>query len=197
MSYQGSVEDIKCKIGVTIYDSNSDHMTLLGQIKFILKTGWVEYVTGRAEKLVVGSGPGWKGIGPGQIISARADLCCMLYVFRKLYLLLPVLNRHICYLVGARLVLFLSCSPIIFGKSNQNVTVNSKRFKNGRSNVSARSFSLLPLAMQKCLLTRVYNLHLYVLSRISYFTFFLQPITSAHQDIFYLQPVSHYISHLI
>ena len=66
MSYYGSVEDIKFKIGVAIYDANSDHMTLLWQVTFILKTGRAEYVTGRAEKLDVGNGPGRKGIRPGR-----------------------------------------------------------------------------------------------------------------------------------
>ena len=40
--------------------------------------------------------------------------------------LLPFLSRHICYLVGATLVLIPpSCSPAIFGKSHYSVSVNS------------------------------------------------------------------------
>ena len=56
-----SIEDIKCKIGVTtLFDSNSDHTTLLRQTKFILKMS-------RAEKLIVGNGPITNRAGPGQI----------------------------------------------------------------------------------------------------------------------------------
>ena len=60
--------------------------------------------------------------------------CCMLYAVRKLYLLPPVLSQHIGYLVDTRLVMSSpSCSPVIFRKSHQSVSANSKRLKNGVS----------------------------------------------------------------
>ena len=79
------------------------------------------------------------------LTSVELKLYCMLYAVHNLYLLLPVLSRHIGYLVGARLVLFSpSCSPIIFGKSHQSVRVNSKRFKNGGSKCRSRVFFIPP-----------------------------------------------------
>ena len=72
MSYCGSVErDIKCKIGVTLWFEPWSYDTVMTGIIYIENwPGRAEYITaltGRAGKLVVGT-------GPGQIISARADL---------------------------------------------------------------------------------------------------------------------------
>jgi len=59
----------------------------------------------------------------------------MLYFVHKVYLLLPVSSRHFGHLVGARLVLFPStCSPIIFRKSHQSVSVYSQSLRNGIKN---------------------------------------------------------------
>ena len=79
------------------------------------------------------------GVAVGILFQTSVELkiCCMLYAVHKLYLLLPVLSHHIGYqLVDARLVLFSpSCSPVNFRKSNQSVSVNSKkkRLKSGGS----------------------------------------------------------------
>jgi len=49
------------------------------------------------------------------LASVELKIYCMLYAVHNLYLLLPVLSRHIGYLVGARLVLMSpSCSSAIF-----------------------------------------------------------------------------------
>ena len=71
--------------------------------------------------------------------------CCMLYAVRKLYLLPPVLSQHIGYLVDTRLVMSSpSCSPVIFRKSHQSVSANSKRLKNGGSKCWSGVFFTLP-----------------------------------------------------
>jgi len=50
-------------------------------------------------------------------ISEELKIYYMLHAVHKLYLLLPVLNRHIGHLVGARLVIFSSsCSLSYSGK---------------------------------------------------------------------------------
>ena len=75
MSYYGSIEDIKCKIGVTIWFKLWSYDTIMtGNIYIENGPGRVCNGPSRAGKLVVGNGPGRNGIGPGQIISARADL---------------------------------------------------------------------------------------------------------------------------
>ena len=72
MSYYGSVEDIKCKIGVTIWFELWSYDTIMTG-KMYIENG---YVTGRAGKLVVGNGP--KGIGLGQLAVTATLLrkCC-------------------------------------------------------------------------------------------------------------------------
>lgn len=52
------------------------------------------------------------------LASVELKIHCMLCAFHLQLLVLPVLSRHIGYLVGARRVLFApSCSPAIFRKS--------------------------------------------------------------------------------
>ena len=70
------------------------------------------------------------GIAVG--ISLLSWLKAEIYV---LSYLLPVLSRHVGYLVGYTLVLTPpSCSPAIFRKSQLSVSVNSKRLRNGIKN---------------------------------------------------------------
>ena len=59
------------------------------------------------------------------IVSVELKMYCMLYAVRKFESLLPVLSRHIGYLVqGARLVLLtLSCSPAISRKRRRSISV--------------------------------------------------------------------------
>ena len=49
-----------------------------------------------------------------------------------IFFLLPIVSRHIGYMVGATLVLTTPyCSPAIFWKSHHSASINSKRLRNG------------------------------------------------------------------
>jgi len=70
------------------------------------------------------------GVAVGSLFSKSVELKITtvrcLCIDCKLFLLLPVLSRHNGHLVCARFVLFSSsCSPVIFGKTQQSVSVNS------------------------------------------------------------------------
>jgi len=63
--------------------------------------------------------------------SVELKIYYMLLTVHKLHSLLTVLSRHIGYLVGtSHVLLSSSCSPVIFTKRHQNVSVNSKRLRN-------------------------------------------------------------------
>ena len=116
------------------------------------------------------------------LISVELKIYCMLYAFHKLYLLFPVLNHHICYLVGVRLFcLHYSVASSCLGKITKVLPWTPSGLKMADQNVGLGSFPSSPLALQglKCLLIRVYNWHLWVLA-----------------VAFYLQPVTNYISHI-
>ena len=87
--------------------------------------------------------PDPENIGIAVGISLLSWLKAEIYVISYL---LPILSRHIGYLVGVTLVLTPpSHSPVISKKSHQSVSVKSKRLRNGSKNSGLRSNFTPPL----------------------------------------------------
>ena len=64
------------------------------------------------------------------LASVELKIHCMVCAVHLQGLVLPVLSSHIGYLVGARQVLIApSCSPAIFRKSRQSVSVTANGYK--------------------------------------------------------------------